>query len=119
MWIFIFLEVKISYLIYVLLKNSSFFWVIFTIFYTFLHNFIKKYKSLLKKGTKVVTENFKEIKSWRKILEELKQKIDVFIGARNLFNPSNFNSPFNPSFFVFCFWLQKRKGKGEKWKKGD
>ena len=39
---FIFLTVKNSYLIYVLLKNSIFFKKIFTIFYTFMHNFIKK-----------------------------------------------------------------------------
>jgi len=40
----IFYVVKNSYLIYVLLKNSIFFKDIFTIFYTFMHNFIEKYK---------------------------------------------------------------------------
>jgi len=38
---------KNSYLIYVLLKKIIFFEVIFTTFYTFLHNFIKKYENLL------------------------------------------------------------------------
>jgi len=46
---FYILAVKNSYLIHILLKKIYFFFeVIFTIFYIFLHNFIKKYKSLLK-----------------------------------------------------------------------
>jgi len=53
-WIFIFLKVKNSYLIYVLFKNSIFLGNIFIIFYTFLHNFIKKKETKinLKIGTK-------------------------------------------------------------------
>lgn len=69
-------------------------------------------------------ENFKENKSWRKILEELKQKISIFIGSKNLFNPSNFNSPFNPSVFVmvicfFVFGYKREKEREKKWKEGN
>jgi len=31
-------------------------------------------------------ENFLGTKSWRKILEGLKRKIDIFIGTKNIFN---------------------------------
>ena len=42
-------------------------------------------------------ENFLGTKSWRKILEGLKQNVDIFIGTKNIFNPVFF---FN-SFFFF------------------
>jgi len=45
-WIFIYLTIKNSYLIYVLLKNSKKdFQYFFTIYYTLLDKFIKKYKN--------------------------------------------------------------------------
>jgi len=34
-------------------------------------------------------EKFWGTKSWRKILERLKQKIDIFIETKNIFNPKN------------------------------
>jgi len=34
-----------------------------------------------------VIENFIGTKSWRKILEGLKRKVDIFIGTKNIFNP--------------------------------
>jgi hypothetical protein len=37
---------------------------------------------------KVVIENFIGTKSWRKILEGLKRKVDIFIGTKNIFNPN-------------------------------
>ena len=32
-------------------------------------------------------ENFWGTKSWRNILEGLKQKVGIFIGTKNIFNP--------------------------------
>ena len=45
------------------------------------------YEFTLKERPKVMIENFIETKSWRKILEGLKQKVDIFIGTKNTFNP--------------------------------
>jgi len=45
------------------------------------------YEFTLKEGPKVKIENFILTKSWRKILEGLKRKVDIFIGSKNIFNP--------------------------------
>jgi len=45
------------------------------------------YEFTLKEGSKVKMENFIGTKSWRKILEGLKQKVGIFIGTKNIFNP--------------------------------
>jgi len=50
------------------------------------------YEFTLKEGPKVKMENFIETKSWRKILEWLKRKVDIFIGTKNIFNPTYFES---------------------------
>ena len=56
-----------------------------------MENFIKKYELYIwvyfKRGPKMKIENFIGTKSWRKILEWLKQKVDIFIGTKNIFNP--------------------------------
>ena len=44
------------------------------------HELIKKY------GPKILMKNFCETKNLIKILERLKQKIDIFIGTKNIFN---------------------------------
>ena len=46
------------------------------------------YDFTLKEGPKVKMKNFIGTKSWRKILEGLKQKIGIFIGTKSIFNPS-------------------------------
>jgi len=73
---FIFLAVKKSYLIYVLLKKNIFFGEIFTIFYTFLHNFIKKKntKINLKIGTKSSDWKFYRDQKVKKIIRGTKIK---------------------------------------------
>ena len=57
----------------------------------FLQNFIKKYEFYLwvyfKGGTKSEDVIFFGTKSWRKILDGLKRKVDIFIGTKNIFNP--------------------------------
>jgi len=37
-------------------------------------------------------ENFLGTKSWSEILERLKQKVDIFIRTKNIFNPKLFKS---------------------------
>jgi len=54
------------------------------------------YEFTLKEGPKVKMENFIGTKSWRKILEGLKRKVDIFIGAKNIFNPIKKYKKFNP-----------------------
>jgi hypothetical protein len=44
-----------------------------------------------------VIENFIGTKSWRKILEGLKRKFGIFIGTKNIFNPSR-----NITFLCVC-----------------
>jgi len=44
------------------------------------------YEFTLKVGPKVKIENFIRTKSWRKILERLKQKVGIFIETKNIFN---------------------------------
>jgi len=39
--------------------------------------------------------------SWRKILEGLKRKVDIFIGTKNIFNPNCFPTHKNE----YLFWL--------------
>ena len=68
------MTVKSSYLIFVLLKNSNFFWKLFL-----------QYSTHFCKIPKVVIENFIGTKSWRKILEKLKRKVDIFIETKNIF----------------------------------
>jgi len=41
-----------------------------------------------KEAPKVKMKNFIGTKSWRKILEGLKQKVDIFIRTKNIFNPN-------------------------------
>jgi len=43
------------------------------------------YEFTLKEGPKVKMENLWGIKSWWKNLEELKEKVDIFIGTKNIF----------------------------------
>jgi len=38
-------------------------------------------------GIKNEDEIFLRTKSWRKILDGLEQKFDIFIGTKNIFNP--------------------------------
>jgi len=45
------------------------------------------YEFTLKEGPKVKMKNFIGTKSWRKILEGLKQKVGIFIETKNIFNP--------------------------------
>jgi len=45
------------------------------------------YEFTLMEGPEVMIENFIGTKSWRKILEELKWKVDIFIRIKNIFNP--------------------------------
>jgi len=63
---------------------------ILIILWIFLQNFIQKYELYIwvyfKGETKSEDENI-ESKSWRKILEWLKQKVDIFIETKNIFNP--------------------------------
>ena len=40
----------------------------------------------LKEGPKMKMENFWGTKSWKKILEGLKRKVNIFIGIKNIFN---------------------------------
>jgi len=44
------------------------------------------YDFTLKEGSKGKMENFLVTKSRRKFLEGLKQKVDIFIGSKNIFN---------------------------------
>jgi len=44
------------------------------------HELIKKY------GPKILMKNFCETKNLIKFLERLKQKINIFIGTKNIFN---------------------------------
>ena len=41
----------------------------------------------LKEGPKAKMKNFIGTKSWKKILEGLKRKVDIFIRTINIFNP--------------------------------
>ena len=52
-------------------------------------NINSTYEFTLKERPKVKMENFLGTKSWRKFLEGLKRKINVFIGTKNIFNPKN------------------------------
>jgi len=97
-WIYIFLVVKNSYLIYVLLKKYNFCWECFLQYSVHLCTIsLKNTKIYFKIGTK----------SWRKILEGLKRKVDIFMGTKNIFNPKlyyNFLSFFFLKIFHFpCF----------------
>jgi len=42
------------------------------------------YEFTLKEGPKVKMEKFLGTKNWRKILEGLKRKVDIFIGKKNI-----------------------------------
>ena len=56
-------------------------------FWNFLFkNMNSTYEFTLKEGPKVKMRNFWRTKSWRKILKGLKQKVDIFIGTKNIFN---------------------------------
>jgi len=65
-----------------------FFGEILIILWIFMENFIKNMNSTceftLKEGPKVKMENFWGSKSWRIFLEGLKQKVDIFIGTKNI-----------------------------------
>jgi len=43
------------------------------------------YEFTLKEGPKVKMKNFIGTKSWKKNLKELKRKIGIFIGTKNIF----------------------------------
>jgi len=45
------------------------------------------YEFTLKEGPKVKIENFRGTKSWRKIVEGLQRKVDIFPGTKKIFNP--------------------------------
>ena len=62
------------------------FWILWK---KLLKNINSTYEFTLKEGPKVKTENFIGTESWRKILEGLKQKVDIFIGTKNIFNPKS------------------------------
>ena len=47
------------------------------------------YDFTLKEGPKMKIENFLGTKSWRKILEELKQKVDIFIWTKTYLTQKN------------------------------
>ena len=50
------------------------------------------YKFTLKDGPKVKMEKILGTESWRNFLKGLKQKIDIFIGTKNIFNPAAFQN---------------------------
>jgi len=78
------------------LKILNFLGEIFIILWIFLQNksMNSTYEFTLKKRPKVKIENFWRTKSWRIFLEGLKQKVDIFIGTKNIFNPKFFNPHF-------------------------
>jgi len=47
------------------------------------------YEFALNEGPKMKMENFLGTKSWKNCLEGLKQKVDIIIGAKNIFNLFN------------------------------
>ena len=50
-------------------------------------NMNSTYEFTLKEEPKVKMEIFWGTKSWRNFIEGLKQKVDIFIGIKNIFNP--------------------------------
>jgi hypothetical protein len=72
-----FLVLKNSHLIHVLLKNLKFLWVIVKIFYTFLENFIKECEVYVRVDYKVETK----IVNW-KFWKDKKSK-KYFKGTKN------------------------------------
>jgi len=46
-------------------------------------------------------ENFLGTKSWKKILEELKRKVNIFIRTKNILNPCFYYIPYLPTFDRF------------------
>jgi len=65
-------------------------------------NMNSTYEFTLKEGPKVKMENFWRTKSWRKILEGLKRKVDISIGTKNIFNST---------FYVFLSFQIKQMEK--------
>jgi len=61
------------------------------------------YEFTLKEGPKVKMENFWRTKSWRKFLEGLKQKVGIFIGAKNIFNPIIYKVLLEDTFYEGIF----------------
>jgi len=55
------------------------------------------YNFTLEEVSKVVIEKFIGTESWRKILEGLKRKVNIFIGTKNIFNPNNNKIVTNPT----------------------
>jgi len=70
------------------LLNNSFFGEIFIILWIFLQNFIQKYE-FYSERPKVKMKIFRGTKSWIIFLEGLKQKINIFIEIKNIFNPKS------------------------------
>ena len=48
------------------------------------------YEFTLKEGPNVYMKKKLGTKSWRKYLEGLKRKVDIFIGTKNIFNPNKY-----------------------------
>ena len=55
-----------------------------------MQNFIKKYIIYLDIGTKSSDWKFYKDKKLKEILEGLKRKVNIFIGTKNIFNPTFF-----------------------------
>ena len=76
------------------LKKLIFLGDIIIILWIFLQNFIQKYEFYIwvcfKGGTKSEDEKNLGTKSWRKFLVGLKLKVGIFIGTKNIFNPSKY-----------------------------
>jgi len=58
----------------------------------------------LNEGPKVKMEIFWGTTSWRKILEGLKQKVGIFIGTKNIFNPIFEEQHFLKKVILFSYF---------------
>ena len=59
------------------------------------------YEFTLKEGPKAKIGNFSGTKSWRIFLEGLKQKVDIFMETKNIFNPKIYKQSDSKSYMFF------------------